>query len=148
MYNMSQILPVEERHSAGQPPLPCISSRKPNSRERNLGGKLGHQTTELLELTEDLLTFSTLTKAKICCTISYGSVPTSVTCARLVSVHQLALSSLGLDGATAHFSQSLNRCPQNQRHRSQVAGKRPANCGRCGGGGPDPPLLRLTGSQV
>ena len=57
----------------------------------------------------------------------------------------LALSSLGLDGATAHFIQSL-RCPQNQRHRSQVAGKRAANCGRCGGGGPDPPLLRCFGA--
>ena len=29
----SQILPVKEPHSAEQPPLPCISNRKPNSRE-------------------------------------------------------------------------------------------------------------------
>ena len=35
----SQILPVKERHSAEQPPLPCISNRKPNSREWNLSGK-------------------------------------------------------------------------------------------------------------
>ena len=97
----------------------------------------------LLELTEDLLTFSTLTTAKMlhhllweCAHFSH--LRTACQC-------QLALSSLGLDGATAHFSQSL-RCPQNQRHRSQVAGKRAANCGRCGGGGPDPPLLRCFGA--
>ena len=35
----SQILPVKERRSAEQPPLPCISNRKPNSREWNLSGK-------------------------------------------------------------------------------------------------------------
>ena len=31
--------PVKERRSAEQPPLPCISNRKPNSREWNLSGK-------------------------------------------------------------------------------------------------------------
>ena len=62
----------------------------------------------LLELTEDLLTFSTLTTTKMlhhllweCAHFSH--LRTACQC-------QLALSSLGLDGATAHFSQSL-RCP-------------------------------------
>ena len=31
--------PVKERRSAEQSPLPCISNRKPNSREQNLSGK-------------------------------------------------------------------------------------------------------------
>ena len=31
--------PVKERRSAEQPPLPCISNRRPNSREWNLSGK-------------------------------------------------------------------------------------------------------------
>ena len=35
----SDFLPVKERRSAEQPPLPCISNRKPNSREWNLSGK-------------------------------------------------------------------------------------------------------------
>ena len=32
--------PVKERRSAEQPPLPCISNRKPNSRSRTLAASL------------------------------------------------------------------------------------------------------------
>ena len=41
----SQILPVKERRSAEQPPLPCISNRKPNSREWNLASLTSNART-------------------------------------------------------------------------------------------------------
>ena len=77
--------------------------------------------------------------------MSYGSVPTSVTCARLVSVHQLAASPIiaRLGWGNGPLQPVIEVSTESATPKSQVAGKRAANCGWCGGGGSGPPLVEV-----